>query len=57
LRLAGEGGGILLIIDAKGERAATWYVGYGAERLTGSDRILVMPLTSFAADPRARGLL
>ncbi|AGB42823.1 GNAT family N-acetyltransferase [Mesorhizobium sp. ESP6-5] len=57
LRLAGEGGGILLIIDAKSERAAKWYASYGAERLTGSDLTLVMPLAAFAADLRAKGLL
>ncbi|TPL81584.1 GNAT family N-acetyltransferase [Mesorhizobium sp. B2-3-13] len=57
LRLAGEGGGILLIIDAKSERAARWYASYGAERLDGSDLTLVMPLATFATDLRAKGLL
>lgn len=52
LRLAGEGGGLLLIIDAKGERATSWYASYGAEPLT-----LVMPLIAFATDLRAKGLL
>ncbi len=33
LRLAAAGGGILLIIDAKNERAAGWYAGYGAVSL------------------------
>lgn len=57
LRLAGEGGGILLIIDAKSERAARWYASYGAERLQGPDLTLVMPLATFAAGLRAKGLL
>jgi GNAT superfamily N-acetyltransferase len=35
LRIAGEGGGILSIIDAKNERAATWYASYGAEAMQG----------------------
>ncbi|TGV68982.1 GNAT family N-acetyltransferase, partial [Mesorhizobium sp. M00.F.Ca.ET.158.01.1.1] len=54
---AGEGGGILLMIDAKSERAARWYASYGAERLQGSNLTLVMPLATFATDLRAKGLL
>jgi GNAT superfamily N-acetyltransferase len=57
LRVAAEGGGLLLIIDAKSERAATWYRGYGAEPLSGAPLTLVMPLASFAADFKAKGLL
>ena len=57
LRLAGEGGGILLIIDAKDERAANWYAAYGAELLQAKPLTLVMPLASFAADLQAKGLL
>lgn len=57
LRLAGEGGGILLVIDAKSERAANWYASYGAEPLQGRPLTLVMPLAAFAADLKARGLL
>jgi GNAT superfamily N-acetyltransferase len=57
LRLAGEGGGILLIIDTKSERAARWYASYGAERLQGPDLTLVMPLATFATGLRAKGLL
>lgn len=56
LRLAGEGGGILLIIDAKNERAARLYASYGAESLQGQDLTLVMPLATFAAGLRAKGL-
>jgi GNAT superfamily N-acetyltransferase len=57
LRIAAEVGGVLLIIDAKSERAATWYASYGAEPLQGKPRTLVMPLATFAADLKARGLL
>jgi predicted N-acetyltransferase YhbS len=57
LRLAGEGGGILLIIDAKDERAARWYQTYGAEALADKPLTLVMPLASFAAGLKAKGLL
>lgn len=57
LRVAAEGGGLLLIIDAKNERAANWYSGYGAEPLSGKPLTLVMPLATFAADLRAKGLL
>lgn len=57
LRLAGEGGGILLIIDAKSERAANWYASFGAEPLQDKPLTLVMPLATFAPDLRAKGLL
>ncbi|WP_026358915.1 hypothetical protein [Aureimonas ureilytica] len=57
LRVATEAGGVLLIIDAKGERAAQWYQSYGAEPLQDSPLTLVMSLASFAGDLRARGLL
>lgn len=57
LRLASAGGGILLIIDAKSERAARWYASYGAESLHGKPLTLVIPLATFAADLRDRSLL
>lgn len=57
LRLAGEGGGILLIIDAKSERAANWYASFGAEPLQEKPLTLVMPLATFAPDLRGKGLL
>ncbi|MDG4885224.1 hypothetical protein [Mesorhizobium sp. WSM4884] len=41
-------------IDAKSERAANWYRGYGAEPLSGKPLTLVMPLATFAADLRAK---
>lgn len=57
LRLAGEGGGILLVIDAKTDRAATWYASYGAEPLRDKPLTLVMPLATFAPGLRDKGLL
>ncbi|MDX8440496.1 GNAT family N-acetyltransferase [Mesorhizobium australafricanum] len=57
LRVATESGGLLLIIDAKGERAANWYRGYGAESLMGAPLTLVIPLATFAADLRTKGVL
>ncbi|MBZ9736805.1 MULTISPECIES: GNAT family N-acetyltransferase [unclassified Mesorhizobium] len=57
LRVAAESGGLLLIIDAKSERAASWYRGYGAEPLLERPLTLVMPLASFAADFSGKGLL
>jgi len=57
LRIAAEAGGVLLIIDAKNKRAAHWYVSYGAEPLRGRPLTLVMPLATFAADLKAKGLL
>lgn len=57
LRVAGEGGGVLLIIDAKGERAASWYASFGAEPLEGNPLTLVMPLVTFVAEFQAKRLL
>ncbi|NJM29890.1 MAG: GNAT family N-acetyltransferase [Rhizobiales bacterium] len=57
LRLASEGGGILLIIDAKSERAARWYASFGAEPIGGKPLTLVMPLATFVAGLRTKSLL
>ena len=57
LRIATQAGGKLLIIDAKSERAARWYASFGAEPLVDQPLTLVMPLASFAADLKAKGLL
>lgn len=57
LRLSDLGGGVLLVIDAKSDRAAAWYRGYGAEPLADRRLTLVMPLATFAADLTARGML
>ena len=57
LRIASEAGGVLLIIDAKGERAAQWYASYGAEPLQSRPLTLVMPHATIAADLKGTGLL
>jgi len=50
LRAAVEVGGVVLIIDAKNDRAARWYTSYGAVPLSNKALTLVMPLATFAAD-------
>lgn len=57
LRIVAEAGGVLLIIDAKDDRAARWYASYGAEPLEKRPLKLVMPLATFAADLQGKGLL
>jgi GNAT superfamily N-acetyltransferase len=57
LRAAAEVGGVILIIDAKGECAAGWYAAYGAVPLKDKPLTLVMSLATFAADLKARGHL
>jgi GNAT superfamily N-acetyltransferase len=44
LRVAAEVGGGMLFIDAKNDRAATWYEGYGALRLQDAPLKLALPL-------------
>lgn len=57
IRVTGEVGGVLMIIDAKNDRAARWYAGYGAEALSDRPWTLVVPLAAFAAALRASGHL
>jgi hypothetical protein len=57
LRVAAEVGGILLIIDAKSERAANWYASYGAEPLEDYPLRFVLPLETLAAELKTKGLL
>jgi len=57
LRIAAEAGGVLLIIDARSERAAQWYASYGAQPLQDTPLTLVMPLATFARDLKTKGLL
>jgi GNAT superfamily N-acetyltransferase len=49
LQVATEVGGIILIIDAKNERAANWYQGYGAIPLDDNALTLVLPLATIKA--------
>jgi GNAT superfamily N-acetyltransferase len=53
LRAAAEVGGVLLIIDAKNDRAARWYTDYGAVPLGNKPLTLVMSLATFAANLKA----
>lgn len=46
LRAATEAGGVILLIDAKNERAAGWYADYGAVPLKDAPRSLVLPLAT-----------
>lgn len=57
LRAAAEVGGVVLIIDAKNDRAARWCASYGAVPLSNKPLTLVIPLASFAADLKAVGQL
>ncbi len=49
LRVADDVGGVALLIDAKNDRAARWYKGYGAFALEDAPLSLVLPL-AVAAD-------
>jgi GNAT superfamily N-acetyltransferase len=44
LRVAAEAGGVLVLIDAKSDRAAAWYESYGAIRLADAPLKLALPL-------------
>jgi GNAT superfamily N-acetyltransferase len=57
LRAAAEVGGVILIIDAKNDRAATWYAGYGAVPLMDAPLTLVMALASLEAELKRAGQL
>lgn len=46
LMAAAAVGGTILIIDAKNDRAAAWYVSYGAIPLVDAERTLVLPLAT-----------
>lgn len=50
IRAAREVGGVILVIDAKSDRAAVWYASYGAIPLQDAPRTLVMSLATFEAD-------
>lgn len=55
LRAAAEVGGVVLVIDAKSERAAAWYASYGASALLDAPRTLVLPLATVRAALEAAG--
>lgn len=49
MTVAEQVGGVALLIDAKGERAARWYQGYGAVRLDDAPLSLILPFATLAA--------
>ena len=49
LLASAEVGGVVLVIDAKNERAAGWYAGYGAVPLLDSPLTLPLPLATIEA--------
>jgi GNAT superfamily N-acetyltransferase len=55
IRVANEVGGVALLIDAKNDRAAQWYAGYGAVALLDAPLSLVLPL-AVAIDALKRGM-
>lgn len=57
LRAAAEVGGVVLLIDAKGARAAAWYAGYGAIPLQDTPRTLVLALSTVETALREAGRL
>jgi GNAT superfamily N-acetyltransferase len=54
IRVASEVGGVALLIDAKNDRAAKWYAGYGALALLDAPRSLVLSF-AVAVDAFRRG--
>jgi GNAT superfamily N-acetyltransferase len=49
LLASAEVGGVALLIDAKNDRAAKWYAGYGAVPLADAPLTLLLPLSVIAA--------
>ena len=46
VRVAEEVGGVALLIDAKNDRVAAWYAGFGALPLVDTALTLMLPLTT-----------
>jgi GNAT superfamily N-acetyltransferase len=57
LRAAAEVGGVMLVIDAKDERAARWYAAHGATALRDRPLTLVLPLAQLERELKAAGKL
>jgi GNAT superfamily N-acetyltransferase len=55
LLVSAEVGGVALLIDAKNERVAAWYAGYGAVPLADAPLSLMLPLRTIEAALRAAG--
>ena len=54
MRVAQEVGGVALLIDAKDDRAAQWYGGFGANPLLDAPLSLVLPFATVADAVRRR---
>ncbi|MCX6638445.1 MAG: GNAT family N-acetyltransferase [Acidobacteria bacterium] len=50
-----EVGGVVLVIDAKNDRVAGWYAGYGAVPLLDAPLSLLLPLAAIEAALKAAG--
>lgn len=55
LRAATEVGGVMLVIDAKNERVASWYQSYGAMPLADKPLTMVLPLATIETALRSAG--
>jgi ribosomal protein S18 acetylase RimI-like enzyme len=55
LSAATEVGGVVLVIDAKNERAARWYASYGAMPRLDAPLTLLLPLATIEAALRKAG--
>ncbi|HUE85113.1 MAG TPA: hypothetical protein VMO26_03475 [Vicinamibacterales bacterium] len=55
LAVASEVGGVALALDAKDDRAATWYERFGALRLLDDPLKLIVPLDTIAAALKKQG--
>jgi GNAT superfamily N-acetyltransferase len=55
LLAAAEVGGVALLIDAKNEKVAAWYAGYGAAPLADAPLSLLLPLATIEAALRSAG--
>jgi GNAT superfamily N-acetyltransferase len=54
---ATEIGGVAILIDAKDERAASWYTGYGAVPMLDAPLSLLLPLSTVETALKAAGKL
>jgi GNAT superfamily N-acetyltransferase len=57
LLAAAEVGGVVMVIDAKNDRAAAWYASYGAVPLLDAPLTLLLPLVTVAAALTKAGIL
>ena len=57
LLASAEVGGVVLLIDARNDRVAGWYAGYGAVPLADAPLTLLLPLSTIAAALKADGKL